>query len=63
VSDDIERMRIDAAGNWLLRNPPSTPPALATNGDLTLNPTSNTNVRISYRGSDGVTRVGDIPLA
>jgi hypothetical protein len=58
-----ERMRIDASGNWILRNPPTSPPTLTTNGDLTITATSNTNARISYRGSDGVTRVGNIPLA
>lgn len=62
VTSDIGRMRLDASGNWILHNPPSTPPTLATNGDLTLNPTSNTNLRFSYRGTDGVTRVGNIPL-
>lgn len=59
----LEAMQIDNAGNFLLINPPSTPPALGANGDLAINPTSNTNLRFSYRGSDGVTRVGNIALA
>lgn len=41
----------------------TTPATLSTNGDYTFTPTSNTNFRISYRGSDGVTRVGNITLA
>lgn len=57
-----ERMRIDSAGS-LIQRPPTTPPTLNTNGELVITPTSNTNVRISYRGSDGVTRVGNITLA
>jgi len=36
---------------------------LGTNGQFTLTPTSNTNFRISYRGSHGTTRVGNITLA
>ena len=61
-SGSSERVRIDTAGN-LIWSPASTPPTLATNGQLTVNATSNTNVRFSYRGSDGVTRVGNLTLA
>lgn len=59
----IEAMQIDNSGNVIFINPPSSPPSLGANGDLVINPTSNTNVRISYRGSDGITRVGNITLA
>ena len=55
-------MILDASGN-LIWSPASSPPSLATNGQLTVNATSNTNLRFSYRGSDGVTRVANITLA
>ena len=55
-------MILDASGN-LIWSPASTPPTLATNGQLTVNATSNTNLRFSYRGSDGVTRVANLTLA
>jgi len=55
-------MILDASGN-LIWSPASTPPTLATNGQLTVNATSNTNLRFSYRGSDGTTRVANITLA
>ena len=57
-----ERMRIDSAGNPIFQ-PSATPATLGTNGMLTVNATSNTNLRFSYRGSDGVTRVANITLA
>ena len=56
-------VRLDSSGNVIFAAMPSTPPALANNGEMTLNPTSNTNVRISLRGSDGVTRTGNITLS
>jgi hypothetical protein len=55
-------MTLDSAGN-LIWSPSATPPTLVTNGNLTVNATSNTNLRFSYRGSDGVTRVANITLA
>jgi hypothetical protein len=55
-------MTLDANGN-LIWSPASTPPTLTTNGQLTVNATSNTNLRFSYRGSDGTTRVANITLA
>jgi len=57
-----ERARIDYLGNLILTSP-STPPTLAANGQLTVNATSNTNLRFSFRGSDGTTRVANITLA
>jgi len=58
----VERMRIDLSGNLILQSS-ATPATLGTNGMLTVNATSNTNLRFSYRGSDGTTRVANITLA
>ena len=57
-----ESMQVDANGNLILQSS-ATPATLTTNGQLTVNATSNTNLRFSYRGSDGVTRVANITLA
>ena len=57
-----ERLVIDNVGN-LVTIPSNTPPTLDVNGKMNLTPTSNTNMRISYRGSDGVTRTGNITLS
>jgi hypothetical protein len=62
VTLSLERMRITRSGNLILQAP-STPATLTTNGQLTVNATSNTNLRFSYRGSDGTTRVANITLA
>jgi hypothetical protein len=56
------QMTVDANGNMILRSS-ATPATLANNGELTVNATSNTNLRFSYRGSDGTTRVANITLA
>jgi hypothetical protein len=58
----VERARIDSSGN-LIQSAPTTPPSLATNGQMVFNLTSNTNLRVSVRGSDGVTRTANITLA
>ena len=55
-------MVLDASGNLILQSS-ATPATLATNGQLTVNATSNTNLRFSYRGSDGTTRVANLTLA
>ena len=57
-----EVARWDAAKNMVLQ-PAVAAPALTVNGQLVFNPTSNTNLRISHRGSDGVTRVANITMA
>jgi hypothetical protein len=57
-----ERLRLDSSGN-LVQSAPTTPPSLATNGTMVFNLTSNTNLRVSVRGSDGVTRIANITLA
>jgi hypothetical protein len=62
-TNNIEGARLNT-GNQMVFSPGSvTPASLGTNGQYTLTPTSNTNFRISYRGSDGTTRVGNITLA
>jgi len=55
-------MTLDTNGNLILLSS-NTPATLTTNGQLTVNATSNTNLRFSYRGSDGVTRVANLTLA
>jgi hypothetical protein len=54
--------QFDTSGNLIL-SATSTPPTLTINGQLVVNATSNTNLRFSYRGSDGTTRVANLTLA
>ena len=61
-SNGSERMRIDSSGN-VISNVTGTAPTLATNSQMVFNLTSNTNLRISVRGTDGTTRVANITLA
>jgi hypothetical protein len=42
---------------------PTTPPTLGLNSTAVWNLTSNTNLRVSVRGTDGTTRVANITLA
>jgi hypothetical protein len=56
-------MKLDASGRLILLASTTTPATLTTNGELTMTATSNTNLRFSYRGSDGTTRVANITLA
>lgn len=56
------RMRLTAAGDLVL-DAGRAPPALTVNGSVVFNFTSDTNLRISARGSDGTTRVANITLA
>ena len=58
----ITRLTIDSSGN-LVQYAPTTPPSLVANGTMVFNLTSNTNLRVSVRGSDGVTRTANITLA
>lgn len=53
---------IDSNGN-LIQSAPTTPPSLTANGQMVFNLTSNTNLRVSVRGSDGVTRTANITLS
>jgi hypothetical protein len=57
-----ERARIDSSGNFIPILT-ATPPTLATNSQMVFNLTSNTNLRISVRGTDGTTRTANITLA
>ena len=61
-SNNTERARIDSSGN-LIQSAPSTAPSLTANGQMVFNLTSDTNLRVSVRGSDGVTRTANITLA
>ena len=62
ATNSVERARIDSSGN-LIQSAPTTAPTLATNGQMVFNLTSNTNLRVSVRGSDGVTRTANLTLA
>ena len=62
VSNGLIRATIDSSGN-VISNVTGTAPTLATNSQMVFNLTSNTNLRISVRGTDGVTRVANITLA
>jgi len=53
---------VNSSGN-IISTAPTTPPSLSTNGTMVFNLTSNTNLRVSVRGSDGVTRIANIALA
>lgn len=57
-----EKLRVDTSGNMTVMVP-ATPPGLVTNRTMVMNLTSDTNLRISVRGSDGVTRAANITLA
>jgi len=60
VTPTLEKLQVNGG---IVLSPPAIPATLTTNGQLTVNATSNTNLRFSYRGSDGVTRVANITLA
>jgi hypothetical protein len=56
------KVTLDSSGN-LIQSSPATAPTLTTNGTMVFNLTSNTNLRVSVRGSDGVTRTANLTLA
>jgi hypothetical protein len=58
-----QAMTLDESGRLILLASTTTPATLSTNGQLTMTATSDTNLRFSYRGSDGTTRVANITLA
>lgn len=62
ISAGTSKLYIDASGN-LIPLLQSSAPSLSTNGQMVFSLTSNTNLRISVRGSDGTTRVANITLA
>lgn len=57
-----EYLRLDDAGNTIL-SAQASPPTLSVNRQMVMSLTSNTNLRISVRGTDGTTRVANITLA
>ena len=61
VKTDV--MEFDRGNGNIIMTPSTTAASLTVNGQLTFNATSNTNLRFSYRGSDGTTRVANITLA
>lgn len=56
------RVEIASSGD-LLVNLKTSAPTLSNNSDMVFTLTSNTNLRISVRGSDGTTRTGNITLS
>jgi hypothetical protein len=61
-SGGVNAIRIDASGN-AITNVNTAAPTLSTNQQMVFALTSNTNLRISVRGTDGTTRVANITLA
>lgn len=57
-----DALLLDTAGNTILKLNTSAP-SLTVNGQAVLHRVSNTSVRLSMRGSDGVTRSTDLTLA
>lgn len=62
VTGGSVRRRLDAAGNNIIQVQ-TTPPALASQRQMVFNLISDTQLRISVRGSDGTTRVANLTLA
>ncbi len=58
----VKRLDVDTSGN-IISNLTSTAPTLSDNGFMVFNLTSNTNLMISVRGTDGVTRTANLTLA
>lgn len=61
-TNSVERASIDSLGNFVA-NVNTAAPSLTVNGQMTFALTTNTNLRISVRGSDGVTRSTNLTLA
>lgn len=61
-TDSALRVSVGATGN-VITSVLTSPPSLTVNGQMVFNLTSDTNLRISVRGSDGVTRVANVTLA
>jgi hypothetical protein len=57
-----ERLRIDSSGN-VISHVEASAPALTINQQMVFALTSNTNLQISVRGTDGTTRTANITLA
>ena len=61
-TNNTERINITAAGDTITTLK-TTAPTLGTNSQMVFTLTSNTNLRISVRGSDGTTRTVNLTLA
>lgn len=61
VTNAVERARITSGGDFI-PIVQTAAPALSTNQQMVFTLTSNTNLRVSVRGTDGVTRVTDLTL-
>lgn len=57
-----EALRVDSSRN-LIPTLQTSAPSLSSSGQMVFTLTSNTNLRISVRGSDGTTRTANITLA
>ena len=53
---------VNQSGNFMVRTP-ATPPTIPDNEMMVFNLTSNTNLRVSVKGTDGVTRTANLTLA
>ena len=62
LSNATDAMTIDGSSN-VLSNVNASAPALTVNSQMVFSLTSNTNLRVSVRGTDGVTRVANLTLA
>lgn len=62
IQTTVERFRITVDGD-VIHNVNTAAPPLSFNKQMVFALTSNTNLRISVRGSDGTTRVANITLA
>ena len=58
----VNKLIANSAGD-IISSVTGTAPSLTDNGYMVFNLTSNTNLRVSVRGSDGVTRTANLTLA
>jgi hypothetical protein len=56
-------LKLQSTGGSVIFGAPSAIPTLTVNNEAVMSLTSNTNLRISVRGTDGTTRVANITLA
>ena len=61
-TNNTERARIDGTGNFITKLQTSAP-TLTVNTQMVMALTSDTNLQISVRGSDGTTRTANLTLA
>jgi hypothetical protein len=60
-TNSVDRVTIDGSGNTIVTTT-ATAPSLGTARQMVFNLTSDTNLRISVRGTDGTTRTANITL-